>query len=202
MPSDPYALLGVDTNATDDEIKRAVPQPGARAAPRHEPATRRPRRASRRSRGAYETLRDPGAPAPLRHVRRRGSRQRRSSGRRRVRVRRPLRRVLPGWLRSAAPSGPPRAPDAEAIMELDLVDAAFGITETLELHLPERVRPLRRLGLRARARTRAAATRAAAPARSARSAARSSASSSPRRRAPSCAGTGQQIPSPCTQLRR
>ena len=37
MPTDPYALLGVDTNATDDEIKRAVSRPRTRAASGHEP---------------------------------------------------------------------------------------------------------------------------------------------------------------------
>ena len=86
-------------------------------------------------------------------------------------------------------------------MQLDLAEAAFGTTATVEVRLPGRVRPLRGLRLRARHAPGALRRAAAAPARCARSAGRSSARSSPRRRASRAARPGSRIPTPCHECR-
>ena len=100
MPSDPYALLGVDANATDDEIKRAVPQARARAAPRREPGeSTRPRRASRRSPSPTRRCATPSGGGATTCSATTGAARAAQPRRRGVRFRRPVRRVLPGRIR-------------------------------------------------------------------------------------------------------
>ena len=137
MPSDPYGLLGVASNASDDEIKRAY----RKLARELHPDTNSDPAAEARFKeitGAYEVLRDP--------ERRRRFDQFGDDGR-------------GGGGGGGQPGadqfgfgdlfdaffqggfgggqgGSQRAPEADAIMELDLVEAAFGTTQNMELLLP------------------------------------------------------------------
>ena len=56
---DLYKVLGVDKKATPEEIKKAYRKLAREYHPDRTPATRRPRRASRRSPHAYDVLCDP-----------------------------------------------------------------------------------------------------------------------------------------------
>jgi molecular chaperone DnaJ len=134
MPSDPYALLGVASNASDDEIKRAYRKLARELHPDTNPDPAAEARFKEIT-GAYEVLRDP--------ERRRRFDQFGDDGR-------------GGGGQPGADAfgfgdlfdaffqggfgggqgGVQRAPDAEAIIELDLVEAAFGTTQDMELLLP------------------------------------------------------------------
>jgi molecular chaperone DnaJ len=141
MPADHYATLGVAPNATDDEIKRAYRQLARQLHPDANPGDASSEAQFKEVSIAYEVLRDPER---RRRYDQFGDDGLRGSG------------AGPGGPGADAfgfgdlfdaffsggfgggggAAGPPRAPDAEAIVELDLVQAAFGITETLELLLP------------------------------------------------------------------
>ena len=134
-----------------------VPRARAPVPPRHAtPTTRRPRRSSRRSAIAYETLRDPERRRRYDVFGDDGARRRRArrrAGRRRVRA-----SATCSTRSSAAtpfggrrrPAGPPRGSDAEAVVELDLREAAFGVAAPGRGPAARRVRALRGLRLRAR----------------------------------------------------
>ena len=150
MPSDPYALLGVASNATDDEIKRAYRAAGARAASGREPGEPRGRGAVQGDHGRVRDAARSRAPTTLRHVRRR--RARRPRARARARPSGSATSSTPSSRASfggGGSSGPPRAPDAEAIMELDLARGCVRDHGDARAPAPEQLRPLRRFRLRA-----------------------------------------------------
>ncbi len=137
--SDYYEILGVSRNATDDEIKRAYRALARRYHPDSNPADPDAESHFKEINLAYETLRDP-------ERRRRydvfGEDGARASGGQ------PAGGDPFGFgdlfgaffggdpFGNARQAGPPRAPDAEAVIHLELAQAAFGTTATVDVRLP------------------------------------------------------------------
>lgn len=138
--ADYYEVLGVARNATDDEIKRAYRALARRYHPDSNPDEPDAEARFKEINQAYEVLRDP-------ERRRRfdvfGEDGARPPGPGRAGAGEPFGfgDIFDAFFggdpfggRGAA--GPPRAPDAEAIVNLDLARAAFGTTATVEVRLP------------------------------------------------------------------
>jgi len=136
--TDYYELLGITRDATEDDVKRAYRAMARKFHPDSNPDDPEAENKFKEVGLAYETLRDP-------EKRRRydmfGEEGVRAGGAN------PTDAFGFGDLFDAffggspfggsrGPAGPPRAPDAEAVVHLDLAQAAFGATVTVEIRLP------------------------------------------------------------------
>ncbi len=140
--ADYYEVLGITRNATDDEVKRAFRAMARQYHPDSNPDAPDAEAKFKEVSLAYETLRDP-------------ERRRRYDvfGEEGARAGGPGPGGTPGegfgfgdifdaffggdpFGNGRAQAGPPRAPDAEAVVHLDLAQAAFGTTATVDVRLP------------------------------------------------------------------
>ncbi len=135
--TDYYELLGVDRNATDDQIKRAFRALARKYHPDSSPDDPEAEARFKEINVAYETLRDPERRRRYDHFGEEGAR---GAG------------PGPGdafgfgdifeaffggdGMRGRGSPGPVRAPDAEAVVELSFAAAAFGATTTVDVRLP------------------------------------------------------------------
>jgi len=136
--SDYYALLGVARNATDDEIKRAYRSLARQYHPDSNPDPEVTEK-FKEINVAYETLKDPERRRRYDLFGEDGTRP--SGGGASAGEAFGFGDIFDAFFGgdpfgNRGQAGPPRAPDAEAVVHLELAQAAFGTTATVEIRLP------------------------------------------------------------------
>jgi molecular chaperone DnaJ len=136
--TDYYEILGVGRQATDDDIKRAYRAQARRWHPDNNANDPEAEARFKEVSLAYETLRDPERRRRYDVFGEDGTRPSAPNG--------PGEAFGFGDIFDAffggdpfgnrGPAGPPRAPDAEAVVNLDLPQAAFGTTSSVEIRVP------------------------------------------------------------------
>lgn len=200
MTVDFYDLLGVARSATDDEIKRAYRKLARELHPDAKPGDEASEARFKEVTAAYEVLRDP--------ERRRRYDTFGHDGRGAGRGGQGAGAFDFGDLFDAffsgtfggGTAGSPRAPDAEAVIALDLAAAAFGTTSTIEVDLPSPCADCDGSGCeRGTHPSRCASCEGTGEVRQVRrSILGQLVTAVP---CPSCAATGQVIPNPCAACR-
>ena len=143
MSHDPYELLGVPRSASGEDIKRAYRKLARQLHPDANPGDGSTEERFKKVAQAYEVLSDPDTRARYDRFGEAGVSGAGSAGPN-------LGDIFNGGglgdifdaffggdaFGNRGPAGPPRAPDAEAVVNLDLSRAAFGTTSTIEVRLP------------------------------------------------------------------
>ncbi len=139
--TDLYEVLGVARNATDEEIKRAYRAQARRYHPDSNPDDPEAETRFKEVNQAYEVLRDPERRRRFDVFGDDGGRATGPGSGPRAGEAFGFGDIFDAFFGgdpfgSRGPAGPPRAPDAEAVVTLDLARAAFGATATVEVRLP------------------------------------------------------------------
>ncbi|MET0626970.1 MAG: J domain-containing protein [Acidimicrobiia bacterium] len=139
--TDHYDVLGIARNATDDEIKRAYRAQARRYHPDSNPEDPDAESRFKEINLAYEVLKDPERRRRFDVFGDDGTRSSNAGAGPRPGEAFAFGDIFDAFFGGDAfgnrgPAGPPRAPDAEAVVNLDLARAAFGATSTIEVRLP------------------------------------------------------------------
>jgi molecular chaperone DnaJ len=139
--ADYYDVLGVPRNATDDEIMRAYRALARRYHPDSNPDDPGAEAQFKEINLAYEVLRDPERRRRFDVFGDDGARAGGANAGARAGEAFGFGDLFDAFFGgeqfgARGPAGPPRAPDAEAVVNLDLARAAFGATVTVEVRLP------------------------------------------------------------------
>jgi molecular chaperone DnaJ len=137
--SDYYEILGMSRTATDDEIKRAYRALARRYHPDNNPDDPEAEARFKEVSMAYETLRDPERRRRYDVFGEDGTRA--TAGGPQAGEAFGFGDLFDAFFGGdpfgqRGQAGPPRAPDAEAVVHLDLSQAAFGTTATVDVRLP------------------------------------------------------------------
>jgi molecular chaperone DnaJ len=140
--ADYYEILGITRNATDDEIKRAYRAMARQYHPDSNPDAPDADSKFKEINVAYETLRDPERRRRYDVFGDEGGRGGPGAGAGGAGEAFGFGDIFDAFFggdpfgNGRGQAGPPRAPDAEAVVHLELAQAAFGTTATVDIRLP------------------------------------------------------------------